>query len=697
MNKTTIEINDTKPVLSRLYGDNEGRVFLDTDANLGIRLTKALEELTDANEIQQEAALTTTIPQTQKNNLALEQYQANIINRTPEFLSVTVKSNGELLNIQKMKLIKFKDREQDIEVELIGNGWIQDLETTALNEIQGLADYENTISNLEDTWSDPTAETSMIPGDFGGWNESNQITRRDMRLGFNLAKLMRAALCQHGWNFKSPYYDGAVGSRLYGYLSPPRWYTYSSKKDQHAVDLNQAAPATISGGLQLYTFDDVEDPLNLYDGPVFPGEYAYPPNGLEGVEIIFKVKNMTIELQPYGIGNTPSAFFFACYRNEYGQPGPVIFQQQVNASATQVVTRTLNFEFSDEAAQPAYSYGFILGHITLNQSNTPSFDFELKSADIEIRPNPPYYLDDETIPVAELLDPSISAADLLKDMAALINAKILTDYVTKTVTLYPPFATEVYGNPIEGFFLRNQKIKDLTEYVEPQSREVINKSQDRERFVELKFADTKDAYIEQEQPGREPFSRTIDLGTGNAETATIELELFEPTIERTVETETGGNTGIVLPVMRDNNEGTISTDIGPRLLYNYGAVTQLNEDGDLRNYNLEGTTKNEIGYMAQVSTTPLQGNPLRVQIAFKEFENDLWRLFYRRYLNEKYSPLDFEFLVYLDLSRYKQINFRERVGIFYAETYLVYQITAIKDFDMEARTSTPVEMKLIDC
>lgn len=54
-----------------LFGDPLNRVFLDTDEDFGIRLTKALEQLSEVEQITQEAALSVAIDSTDKNKTML--------------------------------------------------------------------------------------------------------------------------------------------------------------------------------------------------------------------------------------------------------------------------------------------------------------------------------------------------------------------------------------------------------------------------------------------------------------------------------------------------------------------------------------------------------------------------------------------------------------------------------------------------
>lgn len=697
MAEISIRVTNADQYLELAFA-SQGNLYLDTDENFGLRLSKPLEELTEANQLRQQAALTTTIPQTPRNMAVLQDYEANVTNRQTKYLDVEIRADGEPLPIDKLRVVRFQDRNRQIEIELIGTGWVQELEALPLREVE-LDPFEYSQAEVMARWANTTVDAKTILADFGGWRTPGNITRQDLRMVFNLNKLMKAAFCQAGeWTFKSPYWEGAAGSRVYCYLSGEDWFSYDGKADQFAVDLNIASPRAEPGPTDFITFDEVSDPLDLYNNFLRPNEYFYPgvPAAEDSLEIKFRVENLQVTLPPYGSGD-PASFVFICLRNE-GDFFDTLYFESWNGSETQEVNLDLSFEFSDPEGAQTVSYGFIMGYISLEQGNTTSYAWTLESCDLFIRPNPPFLVSGNTIPPNQLIDPNISALDLFKAMAHICNGKVLTDYVRKEVTLYPPYDIEHLEEVLEGFFQRTAPPVDISNLVEPDSREVENTGETRDRFIELKFRDSDDAYIAELNLNRELYSRRIDLGSGTAETTEIENELFEPTIDKEVDGATIGGSGVLdLPAIMDNTDGRISSDLGPRIFYDYGLITQQDSDSNNRTWTFEGMNIATLGYMSQNSQTRFAVDQTRVRLVFREYKEDLWRLFYRRWLNERYAALDFEFLLRIDRARYNSFDFRRRSGIFYRDAFLVFQMTSIRDFDVFGITSTPTEFKLIDC
>ena len=292
-----------------------------------------------------------------------------------------------------------------------------------------------------------------------------------------------------------------------------------------------------------------------------------------------------------------------------------------------------------------------------------------------------------------MIDPAINCLDIFKAALHLFNGKIETDESEKTVTVYPPFDAEQLGENIEGFFKRNAGQQDVL--VEPRSMVTESKEADIDRYVELKFKDSTDKYIEELTTG-ELYSRTVDLGYGKVQTNKVENELFEPTAERFTEPDQTGGSGIYLPVLYDNTEGKRSTKLGPRIGWHYGDVRQVDSDGQ-RSYKFEGVITQSFGYISQRPTVARVNNEPDVPIIFAENEKDLWRLFYQRWLREQYALVSYEFLLYLELKDYLELSFRRPVGFTYEETYLLFQVIEIRDYDVQANTATPVKMKLLQC
>jgi len=672
-----------------LFGDPLNRVFLDTDEDFGIRLTKALEQLSEVEQITQEAALSVAIDSTDKNKLLLE--DINLL------YAIEVKEDGETLPLDKFRIITDSDRDRQFELEFFGNGWIQDLRDLSLSSLD-LGIFQNTIANVLASWADQTAMAVSAPSDFGAFQIPGQLSRRDCRIRINLLKLMQKAFCEIGWEFKSPYYESTVGSRLYAYLADEKWFSYEGKNDIFKVDVNIASPRVLDGTASTILFDEVSDPLDLYNSVFRPFEYLYPPAGETGIDLRIIIENLTIQLPPIEAGGKPGLWFILIYRNR--PPGFTFeFFETFQGSRDQTITRTFNYDFIAEDTRPGDSFGVIIGYQTQDGAAT-AISFVLESCDVTFSPDARYYIDDDDIDIASAINPDLNGEKLYKAMVHICAGKTLTDYNRRRVTLYPPFDITIQNELVEGYFIRNKPHIDLTNLVVPRSRIITVEEKEEKRIKFLKFKDSTDEYIKNFTPEEDPWSRKVDIGYGKVEEEKIENDLFEPTIDISRDPALTGGTGvdgIFLPAMWDNTSNEISNKIGARIGYHYGLIEQVASDGTTIDFNFEGIPSTFFGLITQIPVPSfVNGDPI-IPIAFQEFQEDLYRLFYKRWIREQFSKQSMEFLVYISLNQYLEMNFRERFGFFYKDAFLFYQGLSIKDFDVRGRTSTPIGMKKIEC
>lgn len=678
-------------------------VYLDVDSDFNLRLSKAIEEITEVGEISQSASISNSIPVTHRNNACLEQFEANVFIRSVDYLEVEVRFDGDILPLHKLTVVNWRDREGRIEIELFGTGWVTDLENILLRSLD-LGTFEYTLENVNETWSNTTAFACPALAHYGGWNDEGKSGRKDLRFWFNLTQLMNKAFCKIGWSFRSPFFQNSIGAQFYGYLSDKRWFSYRDKDDQFRVIVGETVARTITGNPQNLLLDKISDPFNLYNNLLRPLEYIYPPTAPPG-DLKILVNDFTVELQAANSFDVQPTFVFSVYRNRGGD-FEFMFVDTYKGDVFNPFVKKFNWEITIEAVEPGDSFGVVItyGDIYLEGAGDYT-NWKLITANLVFAPDRYYYTPDDTIYLADLIDPNVNGLQLFKSLTHLINGKIDTRYDTREVWLHIPYVTTIQGNVVQGFFQRGNEILDLSDKVVPQSRVVETVDQRRNRYVELKFKNTTDEYIKSKTE-REPFSRIVDLGSGKGETTTIENELFEPTMEvKTTITEIGsgidsGKQTPYLPALWDNTEGRISSEIGFRIGYNYGLINQLNTDGLNYQINFEGNIRNTFGYISQIPLRPRRdgsSNPPTIHIAFAEYADDFYRLFYKQWINEKSKPLNFNFLLYLTYQDYLNLDFRKPVGWFYNDTFLIYQLLSVKDFNLEVRTATPVDVKLLEC
>lgn len=685
-----IRIIEPGAIVASVYAGPDNAVFLDLDDGFSLRYTKALQQLTEANNVGQEATLSVNVPATVKNRMILAGKEG--------VLKVEVFKDLDRLPGDGLEVVRENDKERTIEIEIIGASWL-----TALSKIQlqkvFIGNFFWDKANIESKWGDPQAFGIAGLANYGGWNTPGQVGLRDFRFWLRAFRMMELTFCAIDWTFESSYYQKA-GFNIFLYLLAEKWYSYPDKNDVFRVDLNVASPRNLTGNDEILIFDEVNDPLDLYNnlGPGGrPGECLYPATGEQNIDYRIEIREITVTLNAAPAGQPVPQLNFLFYRNR--PPGlEFIGFESFPGPLQGSIKQTFSFTITYESANAGDSFAFFVSY---QDDNGNPYPWTLESIDLVFSPDPPYYIEGDAIEMNTLIDPEITGLDLLKALLHLCNGKLDTNYDLRTVSLFPPYNASQYAHNMEGYFKRDQPAIDLTGILEPDSMIKTNNRQIQNRFVDLKFKDSTDAWIDEQSRERELYSRRVDRGDGQAETTKIENELLEPSDEiETTAAEIGTTTGtqpMSLIALQDNRDGRISRAIGPRVAYYYGLIRQQDSAGTVINWNYDGVLREDIPYLSQAPVRPMLSDPDIYPLIFADRQYDFWRLFYRRWLNENLGTQDYEVLLYLDLTGYRSITFRDMIAFFYRENFQYYQPTAVRDFSTNEDVSTIVTLKLIDC
>lgn len=700
----SIKITNPSQRLIRSFGRGGQFVELDIDDDFSVRMSKALEQVTEFNRVSQEAALSNSLPLTSVNRQVLA---------VGQMFEVEVTYRGQVLAVDRILVVEMDDSIADgrIEIEIFGSGWYDDLEALRLRDID-LGTFDFTNANVLATWSD--REALAYPGlaHYGTFyqnrNDLARASRRDIRFWFNLFGLMKKAMCEIGWTIESPFYDGEYGKHFYGYLSGERWFSYDNKQHPNRSDLNIPAPQVLAGNPTNVVFSVVNDPAGAWNTPFRPLEWLYSTVGeLADLRVIISNLTVTLPPPPSPPSDPVGTFVVAVYRNMGGE-FEFVFSETVQGNPGEEVTLTLNYDFIVERGLEAgFSYGVVMGYGDILQIGSGNYyGFTLESCEVSFSPDVYWYVPDDVIGVADVIDESVNGADLFNALAKMIAGKVKTNYADKKVTLYPPFDTAIFDENIEGFFQRSDNVIDLSDQVVPNSRVKRYNQDEQERFVLLKFQDSSDGFIDASDGDKQPYQRRVDLGFGVSETLEIEIDLFEPT--RDVQTDVsevgeGLAEGVetpFLPALWEGDRGELSFDTGFRIAYNYGLIRQRDTDGNYYELNFEGVVRETFGYLSQSPRRTINDGTADVRafpVTFVGFQYDLYQLFYRKWLRELYPRYNYEFLIFLDSLLYERIDFRRPVGILYNDAFLLYQLTVIRDFELDPLAATVVEAVEIDC
>lgn len=676
---------------------SDGNLYFDLDEGFNLRMTKVLEQLTDTAKITQQAALTTTIARTIKNETILDGFEVNAISQIIQTIPVEVRKDEEILPINRLSVISFEDAENRISIELYGSGWIDDLEALKISSLN-LGTFEYTLANVLASWANRSALAVPSVADYGKWLTPGDVTRKDLRFKYNVWELLKIAFCEIGWTVESPFFESEGGRYIFAYLSPEDWHTYPGKGTPNAAFLNVATDKDFIGtGVYDVIFDEIADPANNYDAL---GVYTYP-TGEVPTTIFFDFRGIEIFVDT----DTLVGFFtlnlhIYIERNRNGEITEFDGFRITNLSVIGEYRNTVNFQIIDYTNQPGDTYKVKAYFLESFGIFPGTGRLHLLSGELDIIPETPYYIEDDIIPLASLINPDLNGLDLFKSMVHLCNGKIATTEANKTVTIYPPFKVAHVNTLVDGFFVRDSSTEDLTQIIRPKSRSVNIKTQEQERFIDIKFKDASDAYIKERFPDNDPYKKRIDLGFGISKPKEIKNPLFEPSIEREQEiADVGGFglSGIRLPVHWDNTSGASSTNIGVRIGYNYGLVDQFDSVsiGAIQ-WRFEGVDRTSIGYITQEPTISFSGGGLVVPLVFADYANDLFK-FYKKWVVENFGKFEVQFLANIDLDKYLSLDFRIPIIINYGESYIKYQLTAIQDFSVSENITTPIDLTPIIC
>lgn len=333
----------------------------------------------------------------------------------------------------------------------------------------------------------------------------------------------------------------------------------------------------------------------------------------------------------------------------------------------------------------------------------------LASTSLRVQPQkyPKYIVKNSTHENAKMIASDITLLDRLKGFVHLADLKIKTDFHLKTVHLYPAENTTYEGEPLEGFWKPTSEARDMTAYIEKDSRILTPPTDEQPRFVHLKFQDSTDDYITDELTPDEQtglHGRTLDFGERfTGEDLAIENPLYEPTAEK----QAGG---AIVPALWDNSNSKESYNIKPRIVYGIGWVRQQlkstytahsNSQGnptdpyvvDESFWYFEGQYMVYVPYASQLPETTVFVLPdppylPEKNIVYGTRGNDLYNGFYT--LDRFVRPLlpEIAFLVRMTLEGFTSEGFRHRWYIIYNGEPAFYRLSKLLNHETNNDEST---------
>jgi hypothetical protein len=638
-----------------------GKTYLDLGPTFSLEFFKSVEQFS-IDEIDTEAVIEASIPQTQLNRALA--YQIENKNKAGDVINgynVLITEGTTTHRFSKMFFVGGGDaaRSYSVRFEMGGNHWVKAAAQTYLNDFD-FGSYRFTIDN----YNTFNARTGYVDGEegvvfplvnYGRFANDNTIVLEDFRQHLFVTKVLDDGFCQLGWNFESPFFKSTAGRKLISYLNTKDYNTKES-----ALDARKFA-AGLNSQLEVFN-NEIFDNGNNFEGGRFVGAGTH--------EFVIEIS------------------------------GNVEFPDQQDASSEIIVF--IEKKNGERRIQRGFSSGnfsaTIKGEFTINSGEWVRAGIEGNPVSLTVS-NAIFYnnpkasgpVRGQEVVISDYLG-RYPFLDFVKGCAHLINAKVVTDWVNKTVTLYSPFDVEYYDESIEGFY--TDTVQDWTEKIVPKSEEISKRSIDLNRFQVYSFKRSTDNYIrelklEEQLP---LFAKRVDLGEDyQAGETTNANPFFEPTYNDSLrnydfQDAPGQSAPVDIPFMLDNNNAELSFDIQPRILFWNGLSKQTSSDGaTVKYWAFESSTgraaNDEVPYAFQKANSHVDDGVTieipELELTFGDHANSLYILFYERALQEQLFTSSHGFLAKIGSYEYNLTNFRNAYKAYYNGRTFIFNLLSI--------------------
>lgn len=719
-------------------------IVLDIPSSTGIRLSKSLLELSEANTLSLEGVLAFSLPKNTSTDAAFVEYlTANVIdNRVDKYLCrITV--NGNELPFNQIVINGTRGMVWDITIARSKGHWADLATQLRLNELD-YGSFTMTKANIIANWALPAYEgdyhdpnTGQSPlywplVDYGGWADLTQLKQgeegrvksvaiEDFRPFVSLPYLLRAGFCKIGYTLDGVIFDTDWCKRLWVYILNQEYYRAGE------VGRSMRIRGKTTRRLRIATFQ--------YDL-----DYGY----LAFNELVEGIDPWTVKTDALGhpvryyAGITNNSNIALAYRftvhgeftNELNEDYTAIFNVAEgidNKAGTGDIPFTTGemltpSEFTVDFAANETKEVYFEAVATLQPNQTAFVDINAgvnmnlefyaeKGIWVSIEPENRALHKNDTVIVQKAISSEYTLMQAFKGFLHLMRGRFTTDHITKTVTVYPANRASVYGDVLPGFTLTEEAAIDITTKVVKGSANARPVRQDIKRYTELGFKDSSDAYITSLEALTPANGRKLLNGLQFAEgTTQIKNPFFEATIEgvpNEIESGSGGRMPLpYLPRLWDNTNGDRSFVIGPRVLYAYGLHRQVNPSpitplNEFSSFFLDAVPNGlntglvtEFGYATALPTWKLTPAPAQYAgVVYGGGDNsipDLFTMFYLGITQENRYGTSIDLLLYIKMHEYLDIDFRRLYSFLYNGKQIRVPMQSIRDFSPCENTPTPV-------
>lgn len=732
-----IKVFGLRPEASaRLGGATEA--VLDLSAGFSLRLSKDVEKLSRANKLATEGALGFEVEFTKTNDAIFSEFASPVtLDSETVFYRVGVTAQGHGLQFDRLVVTGRTDKWQ-LELRRSPDHWVELASQYTTNQVD-FGTFQMAENWLDGIWPQGSYEgtypytQALFPGDpmpisfplldFGNWcdetlpvqgSESTDVKAvgvEDFRPLLSFPYLLRQGFCLFGWTLEGIIFDADWVKSLWIYALRPDYYIAGKRggwitgRGFTRYDVN----ASTSGQGLLY-FDETVQGLSDYLVVHHIGITAYKLLGVENKQGIA----LKYRFRMKGRFHNDRALFFdsTVYIREVVQvsSSPTEWERTGEILSTEYLSTY--FDPGDEKyidfdqtviLQPGQA-------AIIDFAELPSVDFYAEAGIyLEIRPASKCLMTQDIVTISECVSDENTILDWTKAFCQLTDQRCETNVDTKTLTLHPNKRADVYGTVVPQFIKVEESAVDIADKIVVGSIKTKPIRPDLKRYTRLEFANAGDAYISSLNLSEPAHSRTITNGENYPdEIDSIQNPVLEPTLEgRPTTLATGGagrHPSPYLPRLWDNTNGERSFDIGPRILFGFGEVRQINPQPFNTAVDLHASfffneppntsdtgLKKYFGYATQLRTWELDPTPtIDGNVVFGSEQNDLFVNFWLGLTQAERDGTEIDLLMRIRMKDYVGYDFRSLFFFYHNGIPLRVPMISIRDFQTCSDMPTPV-------
>lgn len=731
---TEILVTNLPPEVSGRFSGKTA-VALDLPIDFSLKLSKDVLSLYDVSKLKVEGVLGFDLPDTPTNSAVFAEYATPLtVDNRRTFYTVQVKVEGHGLQFDRLQV---KGRSQkngtwELELSRRPDHWAELTSQIKTNELD-FGSFVMSKSAILGNWTTPAYEgdytdpnTGQRPYywplvDYGGWCDQTEVPQgavgrfkavavEDFRPWLSFIYILRAGFCKAGWNLESVLFEIDDIRRLWVY-SLRQDYFIGAEKGGRIIGRHYAQyelkPSFVNQN--FIKFNDLI--LGLTGTSVsVSGNFFCGLRNVTGVALKYK---FFMKGDFFNDRTQPFTALFSIMEVEVSGSSYIFTGEQISTEPYQVdftPGQTINVTFEDTVVLKPGQIGVV--HINVLPTSgfkvNPGLYFTVNQANDSL-------FSDDIVTVADCVSDDLSILDWLKSFMHITNGRLNTDWETKTVTIYPNKTSILWSGTAPGFILRESPVIDLEPFVVPGSLNTKPVRPALKRFTRFEFKESTDAYIKSLNLLEPAHSRTllnsVDFPVG---IESVKNPFIEPTLEGQPK-EIGSGAGNrhplpFLPRLWDNTDGKRSFAIGPRVLYAYDMVKQINPSPTISPHGVPIDTNSsfffneapnpantglvqEFGYASNLPTWELSPTPsVTPYFVFGSTGIDLFTVFYLGYTQDNRNGNIVDLLLFMRMKDYAGYDFRRLFRFLYRGIPIVAPMLNIRDFSSgNPETPTPIE------